>query len=174
MTEPNGGAPAQGDPGNTDPNEPNPAGDGGDTTDWKVEARKWEERAKANAAAAKEAEKLRRQAMTADERAIAEAEQRGRAAATAETGRELARERFDALAGRRNPDVNTAEILELVDLGRFVGDDGRPDQKVIEAAVKRLVPEAVGGTPLFDGGARGGPPAKGDMNQIIRRAAGVA
>lgn len=114
-----------------------------------------------------------RDAMSESERAIAEAEERGRTAATANYGKRLARAEFDSLAGRRNPKADTAAVLEFVDLARFVGEDGEPDTKAIKAAVERLVP-ASNGAPDFDGGPRGRTAATTDMNQVIRRAAGVA
>lgn len=174
MTEPQAPDSAQDQGTPTEPDSA-PADQGkepDDKTDWKAESRKWEQRSKENAAAAKEAEKLRKQAMTTDERALSEAEERGRTGAATEFGRELARERFDALAGRRNPDVNTNDVLEFVDLAKFLGDDGRPDSKSIEAAVKRLVPEPSGTGPSLDLGARGGSPTGDSMNALIRRAAG--
>jgi len=144
-----------------------------DDTDWKAEARKWEQRAKENGAAAKELEKQRQASMTEAEKAVADAETRGRTAAASEFGKRLARTEFDALAGRRNPDFDTASALEYVDLGRFIGEDGEPDTKAITAAVARLVPEPAGGTPSFDGGARQAPPpASESMSQLIRRQAG--
>jgi hypothetical protein len=144
-----------------------------DTTDWKAEARKWEARAKENSGAAKAAEKARLDAMSESERAVAEAEARGRTAAATDYGKRLARTEFDAIAGRRNPDFDTAAALEFVDLARFLGDDGEPDSKAIKAAVERLVPEVAGGPPSFDGGTRTA--TKGtDFNQELRRAAGRA
>lgn len=136
------------------------------------------ERAKAAEARAKAAEKAletaRQASMSEAERAIAEAKAAGRTEAATEFGRELARERFDALAGRRNPDFDTAKALEYVDLAKFLGDDGRPDAKAITAAVERLVPEAHAGPPSFDGGARTSAPKGGDMNHLLRQAAGRA
>lgn len=144
-----------------------------DETDWKAEAQKWERRSKENHAAAKELEKQRQASMTESEKAVAEAEARGRTAAASEFGKRLARTEFDAIAGRRNPDFDTASALEYVDLGRFVGDDGEPDSKAIASAVERLVPAPAGGVPSFDGGARQAPPAAPDsMSQLIRKAAG--
>lgn len=145
-----------------------------DTTDWKAEARKWEARAKENSSAAKELEKARQAAMSEAEKAVAEAEARGRTAAAVEYGKRLARTEFDAAAGRKNPDFDTASALEFVDLSRFVGEDGEPDKKAIKAAVERLVPEAAGGIPSFDGGTRRPPAKTPDMNDYIRRAAGRA
>ena len=144
-------------------------------TDWKAEARKWEQRAKAkDKAAEKAAEKARLDAMDESERAVAEAEERGRAAAASEFGQELAKERFDALAGRRNPDFDTAKALEYVDLSKLLGEDGRPDAEVIAAAVDRLVPAVGDPTPSFDGGTRTPPPVGVDMNTALRKATGRA
>lgn len=142
-----------------------------DTTDWKAEARKWEQRAKENNQKANELDKQRKASMTEAEKAVAEAEQRGRTAATQDFGKRLARTEFDAAAGRRNPDFDTAATFEWLDLGKFVGEDGEPDTKAIKQAVERLVPAAPNGPPSFDGGARTATKSS-DMNQIIRRAAG--
>jgi hypothetical protein len=138
------------------------------------ESRKWETRSKENHQAKTELEKQRQAAMTDAERAVAEAEVRGRTAATTEFGKELAQTQFDALAGRRNPDFDTAKALEYVDLGKFLGEDGRPDIKAITAAVERLVPAPTDGPPSFDGGTRTPPPAQQGMSGLIRKAAGRA
>jgi hypothetical protein len=145
-----------------------------DTTDWKAEARKWEQRAKDNKKAADDLDKQRKASMTEAERAVAEAEQRGRLSALTEFGTRLARTEFDAAAARRNPDYDTAGTFEWLDLSRFVGDNGEPDAKAIQAAVERLVPVPTGGTPSFDGGARTTPPAPAGMTALIRKAAGRA
>ncbi len=143
-----------------------------DTTDWKAEARKWEARAKEHGAAAKEFEKQRQATMTEAEKAVAEAEGKGRQSAMQEYGKRLARSEFDAAAARRNPDADTAAVLEFVDLGRFVGEDGEPDPKAIKAAVERLVPAPLSGPPSFDGGTRQTPSPTAGMNDFIRQAAG--
>lgn len=145
-----------------------------DTTDWKAEARKWEQRAKENNQKATEFDKQRKAAMTDAERAATEAEERGRTAATQEFGKRLARSEFDALAGRRNPDYDTASTFEWLDLGKFVGEDGEPDTKAIQKAVERLVPEPQSGPPSYDGGARPAAPAGQSMTGLIRKAAGRA
>jgi len=145
-----------------------------DETDWKAEARKWEQRAKENRQAAAQLEKQRQASMTEAERAVAEAEARGRSAAALDFGKRLARTQFDAAAGRRNPDFDTAPALEFLDLGKFVGEDGEPDTKAIKAAVERLVPAPPSGPPSFDGGARKSAQGAPDMNQIMREALGRA
>ncbi len=146
-----------------------------DKTDWKAEARKWEQRAKENKAAAAEIEKARKAAMSETERAIAEAEERGRMAVRSEYGARLAQTEFRAAAAARNPGYDVGKALGYVDLAKFVGDDGEPDNKAIAAAVADLVPEASGPQPpSFDGGTRQ-PAASGpSMTQLIRAAAGRA
>jgi hypothetical protein len=154
------------------PPEPTPPVE--DTTDWKAESRKWEQRNKDNSAAVKALEKQQRDSMPEAEKATAEAKAAGRAEAVTEFGKRLARTEFDALAGRRNPDFDTASALEWVDLARFVGEDGEPDSKAIKAAVERLVPAPEGGPPSFDGGPRTTAPVSTGMNGLIRKAAGRA
>lgn len=138
-----------------------------------MKAREKEARAEARAAKA-ELEKLRQSSMTEAEKASAEAEARGRAAATTEFGQRLATSRFDALASKRNPGFDTSAFLEIVDLKKFVGDDGEPDEKAIAAAVEKHVPAAEAGVPSFDGGTRTTPPAPAGMNALIRQRAGRA
>lgn len=119
-------------------------------------------------AARRELEKVRQAAMSDSERVVAEAEARGRSAAIAEVGQDLARAQFDAIAGRRNPDADSSKILEFVDLSKFVGEDGKPDVKALTAAVERLVPAPQTGPPSFDGGARTTASKTPDMNALIR------
>lgn len=145
-----------------------------DETDWKAEARKWEQRAKDNNAKATEFDKQRKAAMTDAERAVAEAEERGRTAAATEFGKELARTQFDALAGRRNAEFDTAKALKRLDLASLLGEDGRPDAKEIQAAVDDLVPAASTAPPSFDGGTRTPAPVGSDMNTVLRKATGRA
>jgi hypothetical protein len=156
------------------PDKPAPVEDpkSTDDTDWKAEARKWEQRAKDNKAAAAELDKQRKATMTEAERQVAEAKAAGAAEAVVRFGKRLARTEFDSLAGRRNPDFDTAAALEFVDLARFVGEDGEPDVKAIKAAVERLVPAPPSGPPSFDGGARQTANAPYDMNKIMREALG--
>lgn len=149
-----------------------------DAKDWQAEAEKWqalarknEERAKSNATAARELEKFRAQHMTDQEKAVAEAESRGRTAALTEAGMRLARAELRAAAAGLVDKSTLDGFLEYADLSKFV-KDGELDEKAIAAAVKRL-----GGDQKptdFDGGARttGAKPA--DMNALIRQRAGLA
>lgn len=146
-----------------------------DTTDWKAEARKWEQRAKENKAAAAEVEKARKAAMTESERAVAEAEERGRRAAITTYGERLAKTEFIAEAAKRNPGFDAAAVLDDLNLARYIGEDGEPDSKAIAAAVGRLIPEGGNATPAppsFDGGTRQTASSGPSMTQLIRQAAG--
>lgn len=126
-------APPAGEPATPPATPPAPAGDG---TDWKAMARQWEQRAKENKTAAEELAALKASQMSEQERAVSEAEARGRTAAAAEYGKELATARFEAAAARVG--VQLGEAAALIDMGRFVGDDGKPDASAIDAAVKQL------------------------------------
>jgi membrane protein involved in colicin uptake len=149
-----------------------------DTTDWKAEARKWEQRAKDNRAAAKALEDQRKAQMTEAERQAAEAEERGYSKARAEYGTRLAQTEFRAAAAARNPDPEAAtKALRYLNLSGLLGEDGEPDGKAIAAAVADLIPEAVSGPtgpPSFDGGARQTASAGPDMNRLLRQAIGRA
>lgn len=135
------------------------------------ESRKWESRSKENLQAKTELEKQRQAAMTDAERAIAEAETKGRTAATAEFGKRLATSEIRAAAATAGADL--AGVFDYLDLGRFVGDDGEPDEKAIKAFVEGL-PQKENPAPSFDGGSRTPAPAQQGMSGLIRKAAGRA
>lgn len=118
----------------------------------------------------RELEQVRKASMSEAEKAVAEAEQRGRSSALTEYGKRLARSEFNAAAARRNPAFDTA-ALDYLDLSRFVGDDGEPDSKAISEAIERLVPTS-DGRPRgdVDQGVRPNQAPAG-MNDLIRRAA---
>lgn len=92
--------------------------------------------------AAKAAEKARLGAMSETERAVAEAEARGRSAVLVEYGQRLARAEFVAAAARRNSEYDAAAVLDDLNLGKYVTDDGDPDVVGIAKAVERLIPGA--------------------------------
>ena len=105
----------------------------------RVEAsRKWEDRAKANADAAKELERIKREALPEQERLVAEAEARGGAAATARLAARIVDAEVKAAAAGRSVDVEA--LLEGLDRTRFVTPDGEPDTAAIKAWVDRIAP----------------------------------
>lgn len=116
---------------------------------WKTLARKHEDRSKTNSEAAKQVEALkaeleqfRQASMSETERALAkatkDAEARGRAEALTAVGQRLVKAEFKALAAGAIPDLDG--VLDDLNLAKFIGQDGEPDTKAIEAAVKRLTP----------------------------------
>jgi hypothetical protein len=147
-----------------------------DTTDWKAEARKWEQRAKDNQKAAKDLDTQRKAAMDEGERKILEAREAAAAEVRLQYGSRLAQTEFRAAAAARNSDYDVSKALAYVDLSKFVGEDGEPDAKAIKAAVADLVPQADGSAPppSFDGGTRTASSSGPSMTQLIRQAAGRA
>ncbi|MDC2953379.1 hypothetical protein PO587_02795 [Streptomyces gilvifuscus] len=132
----------------------------GTDTDWKALARQWEKRAKDNKDAVDELAALKASQMTDQEKAVSEAEKRGRTAAAIEHGRELAAARFEAAATRAGVDLG--EAAELIDTARFVDKDGKVDADAITAAVKKLsklAPKGAGRS----GGDMGGGGGSGDQ-----------
>lgn len=118
-----------------------------------------------------ELKKIREASQTEQEKALAEAEQRGATAALSKVGDRLVRSEFRAAAANRVDKETLDTYLEDVDLRKFVGEDGEPDVKAIEARITKL-----GGTAKqtdFDGGARSSAAKPTDMNSLIRRQAGL-
>jgi hypothetical protein len=125
----------------------------------------------------KDFDEQRKATMTEAERAVIEAEERGRKSAVSAYGERLARTEFIAEAARRNPGFDAAAVLDDLNLARYIGEDGEPDSKAITAAVGRLVPEGSTGPtppPSFDGGTRQAAASGVSMTQLIRQAAGRA
>jgi hypothetical protein len=114
-------------------------------------------------------------AMTDNEKALADAEQRGRSAALQGAGVRLARAELRAAAAGKVSESALAGFLEYADMSKFVGEDGEPNEKAIAAAVKKIGGDKpTGSDTTFDGGARGNAAKPNDMNTLIRRSAGLA
>lgn len=107
--------------------------------DWEAEAAKWKAMARkhenANASALKELEQLRTAQMSDSEKALAEAEKRGRDAALKEMRADMARAKLQAQAAGKVADVEA--LLEVVDVNRFLKEDGI-DEEAIAATIERL------------------------------------
>lgn len=115
---------------------------------WKRLARKHEnqhysalgfESKEAFQAAMDDIERVRREAMTDQQRAVEEA----RKAARAETLVEVGAARVDdavrvAVVGRS---VDVDALLDGLDRSKFLGEDGQPDRDAIKAWVERIAPE---------------------------------
>jgi hypothetical protein len=122
-------------------------------------------------AAQAELEKVRQAGLTEQEKAVAAAKAEGMTEALKAAGPRLVRAEFRAAAAGQVDKQTLDAYLEDVDLSKFLGDDGEPDTKAIEARIKRL---GGGKRTDFDGGARTTATGGTDMNSLIRRAAGVS
>jgi len=162
---PAGSPPAQGAPPATPPaTPPAPPATGGEGTDWKAEARKWEGRAKGNQTAVDELATLKAANMSEQEKAVTAAEKAGRTAAIAEAAPQIAQARLEAAAARAGVDLS--EFAEFIDLKKFVGEDGQVDDKAIKAAVTKfakLAPPGAGRS----GGDMGGGGGSGDQSASL-------
>lgn len=107
--------------------------------DWKAEAEKWKALARkhenANSQALKELDTIRTAQMSDSEKAIAEAEKRGREATMKELGAQIAEAKIRAAAAGKVADVDA--LLELVDVSKFVTADG-VDDSAITATIDRF------------------------------------
>ena len=131
---------------------------------------KWKAQQKVNRDLERKLEQQRSASMSEAEKAVHEAEQRGRAAAAQDFGQRLARTEFDALAARRNPDFKTDGVLEYADLSKVLGEDGEPDPKALRSMVERLVPAPQSEkSPDFRGGAQEPPTTSKGFGDILRQ-----
>lgn len=125
---------------------------GAESVDWQGEAEKYralmrkeEAKAKANASAAKELDKLKREAMSETERAVAEAVATAKAETAAEVterlgGRLVVAEIRGAVAGRLTAEAVDA-LTERLDLSTFLSDDGEVDADAVKAFTAQIAPD---------------------------------
>jgi membrane protein involved in colicin uptake len=153
----------------------------GDTGKRALEAERKARRAAERAAKAAQAEldKAREASLSESERLVAQAKREAREELQAEYATRVIRAEVKAAATGRLSDVNDA--LVFLDLNGFeVDDDGNVDNKAVTKAIDELIKSKpylaahrVGGD--VDGGARGKPTTtSGDMNSLIRQAAGLS
>jgi hypothetical protein len=161
------GKPGTGGDGGGGSGDGGQGGDGGqddDKTDWKAEAekhkalsRKHEDRAKANAQAAKELADLKKQGMSDAEKLADEAAAKARVEERAKLAGRLARQGFLAAAAGRIENAGT--VADDINLAKYVGEDGEIDEKGLTELVDRLAPKKPdtgnGGRQGFGQGARG-------------------
>lgn len=115
-------------------------------------------------------DRLEREHMSEQEKAIATAKAEGRAEAIMSAGKRLAAAEFRAAAAGRISDANAA--LEVLDLSKFVGEDGEPDTKAIAGVVERLAAALPAPTPPATGRVSPGPRGDADNGDFIRSALG--
>lgn len=121
-------------------------------------------------AAQAELEKVRQAGLSEQEKAVATAKAEGATEAAKAAAPRLVRAEFRAAAAGQVDKQTLDAYLEDVDLSKFIGDDGEPDLKAIEARIKRL---GGGKSTDFDGGARSTAAKPSDMNSQIRQLAGL-
>ena len=142
---------------------------------WKSQARKHEERAKANAQAVKELDQLKQASMSELEKSVATARTEARMEAMREFGGKLAAAEVRAAAAGRLSDEQVATLLEVTNLAAFVDDEGEVDRAKVSKFVDGIAPaeqaNRSNGFPDLGQGARG-TAGKGDMNSLIRRGLG--
>lgn len=134
---------------------------------WKALSKKNEDRAKANAEAAKELDKFRQQSMTETEKAVEQARAEARTAALAEAGGKVARAEIRAAAAGRLDAAALEVLVDGLNLAKFLDDDGEVDTAKVAAFVDGIAPkveeeERPAGFPDLGQGARSTTPLNGD------------
>ncbi|CAL9592636.1 hypothetical protein SUDANB1_05256 [Streptomyces sp. enrichment culture] len=99
-------------------------------------SRKWETRAKKNSTAAEELARIKREGMNETEAAVAAA----RAEERVKGGERIARSTF--LAAAKGRIENPAEVVEEINLKKYVDDDGEVDDDAIAKLVDKLAPKS--------------------------------
>jgi hypothetical protein len=134
---------------------------------WKQHARKHEERAKANANAARELDQLRQSSMSDQEKAVEAARAEGRALAMREAASSLIDAEVRLHATGRSIDVDT--LLDGLDRARFVdATTGQPDRAAIKAWVEKVAPAGTAAQPDLGQGARGGQPMALNGDPLVK------
>ncbi|MFJ3587528.1 hypothetical protein ACIQUY_29270 [Streptomyces sp. NPDC090231] len=105
----------------------------------KALSRKWEARAKENAAAAKELEELKAANATDSEKAIGEAVKKAVAEERSRGAAALARQVF--LAGASGRLDNPADVVEDVNLSKYIDANGDVDEDGLAKLIDRLAPK---------------------------------
>lgn len=121
---------------------------------------------KAHKAAMAEIEELRRQSMTDQEKAVADAVAEARKSAMVEVGSRIVAAEFKAAAAGRLTETQLATLLEVLDVGPFVNEDGDADVAKIGSFLDGIAPKpqepASAGFPDLGQGARNTPALNGD------------
>lgn len=143
--------PPPAEPATSDSPDPAPPTDTGEATDWKAEAERFkhlaarhEGQAKANSKAKTELDALRKQAMTDQERAVAEAVEAATAAAQTDAAQRygsllVAAEVRAAAAGRLEANAIDTLVTQL-NVAGFLDEAGDVDRAAIAAFVDGLAP----------------------------------
>lgn len=116
--------------------------------DWKAEAEKYkalskknEQRAKDNSSAARELEQLRQQSMTDTEKAVAAARNEGRTEALALLGAAKVESAFAIAASGRLESEQLKVLLQGVNHGAFLNEDGSVDDSSVSTFIDGIAPK---------------------------------
>lgn len=129
-----------------------------DVEKWKAQSRRHEERAKANSAAARELDELKRSQMNDQEKAVQTARDETRTEVLREVGSKLVDAKIEAASTGRLSDEQRKALLENLDRGRFLTDDGDVDTDKVTAFVDSIAPANGQGTST--------PPANNGLNDM--------
>jgi hypothetical protein len=172
--QPETGSPHQPETGSSSRPETGPAGTAtDDAAYWRSQADKYERRAKSNADAAKELDRIRRDAMSDQERAAAEAADKARAEVTAQFGGRLILAEIRAAAEGRLSAEQVQALATHLDTAAFLAPDGDVNATAISEFVDQFAPaevESLSG-PVFPDlgqGARGRSPRVSAMDPLER------
>jgi hypothetical protein len=113
---------------------------------WKAQARKHEERAKANSTAAKELEALKQQTMSDTEKAIEAARNETRVTVLREVASKLVDAEVRAAAAGRSIDADA--LLDGLDRTRFLTDEGDVDRDALTEWMDRIAPKSTASDPF--------------------------
>lgn len=116
------------------------------------------------------AEAARRNTLTLDEKTLEDAKAEARKSALAETAPKAVKSAFDLLLGDM-PDKDKAEVLDTLDLSKFLTDDNEVDTAKVKATVARINPDKGRGPGRdFGQGNRGGGSAGAGSIAAVRAA----
>lgn len=123
--------------------------------DYKAEAEKWqslarkhEQRAKDNAEKAKGYDELKKSSMTEQEKAVEQAKADARAELLRETAPRLVSAEFRAVAAGRLTSEQVAELIEDLDMTKYLTESGEVDTERVTKKVDALAPKG-DGKPVF-------------------------
>lgn len=115
---------------------------------FKALARKHEERAKSNAEKAKGYDELKKSQMTEQEKAVDAARAEARAEVLRESAPRLVSAEFRAVAAGRLTAEQVVELIEDLDMTKYLTEDGEVDTERVTKKVDALAPKG-DGKPVF-------------------------
>lgn len=122
------------------------------------------------------AEAARRNTLTLDEKTLEDARNEARQSALAEIGPKAVKSAFELLLPGDMPDTEKAELIDTLDLSKFLTSDNEVDTAKVKTHAARIAPVKGQEPPPrrdFGQGTRGGAPAAGSVAAVMeeRRAA---